>query len=133
MAGLFAKKKPPVRIADPFAVIPLKPENVELRRDSRNMIHLRISAPLSGTRRWLSAHLGYDYNKRVELDENGTLYYSLVDGTHTLRDITDALAEKTGTPAQEMEKWVILFTKKLMTTNLVVLKVPAEAQLRSPS
>jgi hypothetical protein len=29
-----------------------------------------------------------------------------------------------------MEQWVILFTKKLMTMNLVVLKVPPEAQLR---
>jgi hypothetical protein len=127
--GLFAKK-PAVRIADPFAVVPLRPDNVELRRDSRNMIHLRINAKIAGVRLWFAKHLGYDYNRRVELDDNGTLYYSLVDGGHTLRDIVGTLAEKTGTPSADMEQWVILFTKKLMTMNLVVLKVPPEAQLR---
>jgi hypothetical protein len=132
MAGLFAKKQP-VRIADPFAVVPLRPDHVELRRDSRGLIHLRLTLPVSGIRRWLSRHLGYDYSRRVELDDNGTLYYSLVDGEHDLRAITGELVYKTGTDPAEMERWVVLFTKKLMIENLVVLKVPPEAQLRRAS
>jgi hypothetical protein len=130
MAPLFTRT-PPVRIKDPFAVIPLKPDNVELKRDSRNRIHLRLNRPVTGARKWLSAHLGYDYARKVELDENGTLYYGLVDGTHTLRQITAALAAHSELSPADMEKWVVLFTKKLMIENLVVLKVPAEAQLRS--
>jgi hypothetical protein len=130
MATLFAKK-PAVKIKDPFAVIPLKPDNVELKRDSRDRIHLRLTMPVSGAKKWLSSHLGYDYTRKVELDENGTLYYSLVDGTHTLRKIVDALTVQTGTEPAEMEKWVVLFTKKLMTMNLILLKVPPSAQLRS--
>ena len=128
--GLFAKK-PPVRINDPFAVIPLKPDLVELKRDSRSRIHLRLTVPVTGVRRWLASHAGYDYTRKVELDENGTLYYGLVDGSHTLREIADALAAHTGSPVEDMEKWVVLFTKKLMIENLIVLKVPPEAQLRS--
>ena len=130
MAALFAKK-PPVRIADPFGVIPLKPDNVDLKRDSRNMIHLRLNVPVRGLRKWLASHIGYDYTRRVELDENGTLYYGLVDGANSLRVIVDAMAAKSGTDPKEMEQWVVLFTKKLMTMNLIVLKVPPEAQLRS--
>jgi hypothetical protein len=126
--GLFTKK-PPVRISDPFAVIPLKPDLVELKRDSRARIHLRLTVPVTGVKKWLAAHAGYDYTRKVELDENGTLYYGLVDGSHTLREIADALAAHAGSPLGDMEKWVVLFTKKLMIENLLVLKVPPEAQL----
>ncbi len=132
MAALFAKT-PPVRIQDPFAVVPLKPDNVDLKHDSRGRVHLRLNLPLRGVRKWLSRHLGYDYTRKVELDENGTLYYTLADGAHTLREIVDALADRAGTPAADMEKWGVLFTKKLMIENLIVLKVPPEAQLRRPS
>ncbi len=128
-----SRQPPPVRITDPFAVIPLKPGNVEQKRDSRGRLHLRLHAPVGGVRRWLATRIGYDYTRKVELDENGTLYYSLVDGVHTLREIVDALAARTGTAPTEMEQWVVLFTKKLMTMNLVLLQVPPEAQLRSPS
>jgi hypothetical protein len=130
MAALFAKP-PPVRIKDPFAVVPIKPDLVDLRRDSRGRIHLRLNVPVRGVRKWLSDRLGYDYTRKVELDENGTLYYNLVDGAHTLREIADALSAHAQTEPAEMEKWVVLFTKKLMIENLVLLKVPPEAQLRS--
>ncbi len=133
MAALFGKKKPPFRIKDPFGVVPLKPATVEVKRDSRNHIHLRLTLPVNGLKKWLAAHLGYDFTRKVELDDNGTLYYNLVDGTHTLRAIVDALLTETKSAPAEMEKWVILFTKKLMIENLIVLKVPAEDLVRSPS
>jgi hypothetical protein len=127
MAAFFAKK-PQVRIADPFAVIPLKPDNVELRRDSRSFIHLRIRPELRGVRKWLNRRLKFDFDRRVELDEAGTRYYERVDGTHSLRDIVASLAELKKVEPAEMQRYVIAFTRTLMTMNLVVLKVPPEAQ-----
>ena len=120
-------------VTDPFAVIPVQPENVEQRRDSRGMIHLRLTvAPVSGWGKKLADLLHYDYTRKLELDENGTLYYSLVDGTTTLGVIVERMAAKLGISRKEAEEAVVLFTKKLMTMNMLALKVPEGAQARRP-
>ena len=130
----WSKKSQPARpiIADPFAVIPLQPEDVAVRRDSRGHIHLRRLAPLSGLRRRVADWLGYDYSRKIELDEHGTLYYGLVDGNHTLRAIVDLMTSTSGRNRKTVEQGVILFTKKLMTMDMVALKVPESAQWKKP-
>ena len=110
-------------VVDPFAVVPLKPGNVEVKRDSRGMIHLRLQVELKGLRRRIATRLGYDYSRKLELDEYGTLYFSLIDGANTLKTIVDQMIAQTHKSRQEVEAAVILFTKKLMTLNLIVLKV----------
>ena len=60
------------------------------------------------------------------MDEWGTLFYGMVDGTHTLRAIADRLAAQSQRDRKEVEQGVILFTKKLMTLDMLQLKVPAE-------
>ncbi len=125
------KKKPPTSrpvIADPFAVIPLKPEDVTVRRDSRGNIHLRRQQQLNGLRRRVADWLRYDYSRKIELDEHGTLYYSLVDGTSTLRMIVDRMITTSGRDRKTVEEGVIVFTKKLMILNMLALKVPAVTQ-----
>ena len=93
----FRKTPPPARpiIKDPFAVIPLQPEDVTVKRDSRGVIHLRRLQPISGPMRRLAGWLRYDYSRKIALDENGTLYYELVDGTRTLRAIADRMTRAT--------------------------------------
>jgi len=126
----FQKDRHPSRpiIADPFAVIPLQPEDVTVRRDSRGHIHLRRLPPLRGLKRRVANWLGYDYSRKLELDEHGTLYYELADGNHTLRTIADRMTSASGRDRKLVEQGVIVFTKKLMTLNMVVLKVPESAQ-----
>lgn len=128
------QKSPPARqrIADPFAVIPIQPEDVAVRRDSRGHVHLRRLPHLAGMRRRVAEWLGYDYSRKIELDEHGTLYYGLVDGTRTLRAIADRMAESSGRDRKAVEEGVIVFTKKLMTMNMVALKVPESAQWKQP-
>jgi hypothetical protein len=128
------RKSPPAGplIADPFAVIPIQPEDVAVRRDSRGNIHLRRMPQMTGLRRRVANWLGYDYSRKIELDEHGTLYYGLVDGNHTLRTITDRMTSASGRDRKVVEQGVIVFTKKLMTMNMVVLKVPESAQWKRP-
>ena len=115
-------------IKDPFDVIPIQPENVELKRDSHGMIHLRVThQPPKGFGATVARWLRYDYSHKVELDEYGTFYYSLIDGASTLRAITERMADKLGKPVQETREMVILYTKKLMTINMIMLKVPMQA------
>jgi hypothetical protein len=117
------EKRIPV-IHDPFAVVPLVPPNVEIKRDSRGLIHLRLTVPIRGFKKRVADWMGYDYSRKLELDEAGTLYYGLVNGARPLREIVDTMAGRLNQERQAMEERTILFTRKLMTMNLILLKVP---------
>ena len=113
-------------IVDPFAVVPVTPANVQARRDNQGMIHLQLQVEMKGLRKKVADRLGYDYSRKLELDEYGSLYFSLVNGATPLKTIVDQMIARTGKSRQEVEQAVILFTKKLMTMNMIVLKVPAD-------
>ena len=128
MASKTSPPRGPV-IADPFAVIPIQPENVDQRRDNRGMIHLRLRIEPEGFAKKIARLLRYDYARKIELDEYGTFYYSQIDGETTLDAIVDRMAAKLNIGRAEAEEAVILFTKKLMTMNMIALKVPESAQV----
>jgi len=125
-----AKTGPPQGsvISDPFAVIPVQPDNVDQRRDSSGMIHLRLRIEPQGFAKMVARWLRYDYARKIELDANGTFYYGHVDGETTLAMIVDKTIEKLGVERKQAEEAVILFTKKLMMMNMLALKVPESAQ-----
>lgn len=111
-------------IRDPLAVIPLRPDNVKMKRDSRGMVHLRLYPELKGLRKKVADLMAYDYTRKVELDEYGTLFYGMVDGDNKLKDIVECMISDSEKDRKEVEEGVILFTKKLMTMDMLVLKVP---------
>ncbi len=110
-------------VADPLAVVPLAPANVELRRDSGGLIHLRLNVPVRGLKKRLADWLGYKYEKIVELDDVGTLFYERVDGRRTLREIAGEMAGRCGRSPEAMKKNVLAFTRSLMRRNLILLQV----------
>ena len=119
-------------IADPFAVIPIQPNDVAARRDSRGHIHLRRVPRLDGLRRRVAGWLRYDYSRKLELDEHGTQYYGLVDGINTLRVIADYMTAASGRDRKTVEEGVIVFTKKLMIMDMLALKIPEAARREEP-
>lgn len=119
------------RIADPLAVIPFRPENVDLKYDSQQRAHLRVRVPLTGFLKRVADRCGYDYTKKSMLDEYGTAYMSLADGQADLKTIIAQMATQFGKTPKEMEAAVMLFTKTLMTKQLIALKVPESAQMRN--
>ena len=125
-----AKVSQPQRpaIADPFAVIPVQPDNVDQRRDTSGKIHLRLRVEPKGFTKKVADFLRYDYARKIELDENGTFYYGFVNGETPLSVMVEKMAEKLGVERAKAEEAVILFTKKLMTMNMIALKVPESAQ-----
>ena len=126
---MFWRRTPPTpvptagRNPDPLAAIPLKPTNVELREDSQGCFHLRLTPTLGPVQRKVAGWLGYDYTRKLTLDEHGTFYYRLVDGQHSLAAIVDELARKLGQDRRDVATMVVTFTKMLMTRNMVVLKI----------
>jgi len=124
--------KAPV-ISNPLAVVPLKPGNVEVKKDKQGLIYLKMTPPLKPFKRKVAEWLRYEYSAKVELDEVGSLYYSLVDGQQTLSTIIDAMAQKLGKSRKEMAQDVVAFTKSLMTRNMLILMVPANTPVRGES
>ncbi len=135
--GLFRKKNPTVPkgpvISHPLAVVPLMPTNVEVRKDSQGMIHLKMTPPLKPFKQKVAKWLNYDYCLKLELDEYGTFFYSLIDGQHTLIFIIDAMSQKFGQSRKETAQNVVAFTKSLMTRNMLVLMVPEKSFARGES
>jgi Coenzyme PQQ synthesis protein D (PqqD) len=108
---------------DPLAAVPLKPANVETREDSCGRLHLCLTPRLGPWQRRIATWLRYDYTRKLELDETGTQYYRLADGTHTLTAIIDKLSTQLGRDRQEVTTMVVTFTKMLMTRNMLALKI----------
>jgi hypothetical protein len=113
-------------IRDPFAVIPMKPDAVEMKTDSAGHVHLRLHAAPKGFGATVARWLGYDYTRKLELDDMGSAFYRQVDGVTTLNAIVDAMAAHLDRPRGEAEQLVVLFTKKLMVMNMLALIVPEE-------
>ena len=122
---------PPI-ITDRFAVIPIMPPGVEVRRDSRAMIHLRSTTPPPGLAWRIGRFFNFNFSQKLELDEHGSFFFSQIDGVTPLTTIIDRMAVHLDVPREEAEKMVIMFTKKLMMTNMVALQVPDTACARRP-
>jgi len=116
--------EPRVVIGDPFAVIPVVPPDVEVRTDSRGMIHLRLRHKIGGMRQKIAGWMGYDYSRKIAMDEYGTYFFKMIDGMTTLRTIADRMDAQWKRGSAATDPGVILFTKKLMTMNMIELKVP---------
>jgi len=124
----FARKAPkePPRVPvfrDPLAAVPLRPDSVDIRYDSSGCAHLRARPELKGLMKKVAGLCGYDLSRRVQLDSHGTLFMSMVDGRNSLRDIVERMVADSGRPKKEVEEGVVLFTKKLMTMNMIQLRI----------
>lgn len=129
-----AKKLPPgtpIGIDSPLSVVPMQPETVERKFDSEGNIHLRLTVPPKGFVKFIARWFNYDYSRKLQLDEYGTFFYNMVDGSTTMKTIVEHMVEKIGGDRKEVEESVILFAKKLMVMNMLALEIPEEALLRS--
>ena len=120
-------------IRDPLAVIPLVPPNVEAKPDARGLLHLRQNVATRGMRKRFARWFRFDYSRNFDLDEYGTLYFTLVDGKRTVREIIDEMMARTGRARPDVEMSVIRFTKALMLQEMIVLKVTPESRVGRPS
>lgn len=117
---------------DPLAAVPLRPEGVELRRDSAGLIHLRRQEPVGRWKAAAARWLGHDYSRKLALDATGTAFYEAVDGTATLRQIADHLAAATGEPAGEVTAAVVAFVRSLMSRRMLDLRISPDGRESTP-
>ncbi len=117
-------------IPDPFAVIPVRPPNVQTLTGKDGLVQLRLQIEPKGLGKKIARWLRYDYARVVELDEHGACFYRLVDGRTTLGAIATKMAGRFSTQRREMEAMVVLFTKNLMASSFLALVVPEDARTR---
>lgn len=109
---------------DPLEAIPMVAEGVrtEVGENGATVLVSATPVPMRYAR-LLGRFLGRERIARVILDENGTFFWQQIDGTRTLRQISDGVRIRINRPEVESRKAVITFTKDLMRRNLVVLKL----------
>ena len=116
-------------IGDPFAVIPVKPENVEVKEDSRGMIHLRLWDKPKGLTGKVVDWLRYDYSRKLELDETARCITVASMDTPRWMPSPSASPRSSRISRKDAEQAVILFTKKLMTMDFSALIIPGRVSL----
>lgn len=119
------KTTPDSRREDPFAATPVVAPDVEVRKDNCELVQLRRPVPPktplgSALNRWFN----YQRTIRINLDERGTDFWDLIDGTRDLHAIERKLRSRYGLKSDESKYATIEFTKTLMTRGLICLQVP---------
>ncbi len=109
---------------DPFAAVPLLADGVETRTDPNGRLQLRKEIkPKPGLSEFLARKLGFRSDIRVNLDENGSLFYKAIDGRRSLKDIERSLRKTWKLSEEESKNSVALFTKMLMVRHLIYLQI----------
>ena len=130
------KKKaaaPDLVIRDPLAVVPRFLPHVQARPDKQGVLQLRQEVMIRGIHSRVKRWLGMNCSRTLVLDDHGTRYFKLVDGTKTLREIVNEMMSPLGGDRASVEKAVLLFTKQLMQKGMLVLQVTPENQAGRPS
>jgi hypothetical protein len=124
------KPKPPPPLPgaagrDPLAAVPMTAEDIEVKADEKSLLHLRREVdPGPGLWGRIARRFRFTRHAQVNLDERGTLFWSLVDGRRPLREIAKALKRKFDLSEQESKDATVMFTKMLMLRHLIFLKIP---------
>jgi hypothetical protein len=109
---------------DPFDAIPLVADGVESKTDLKGRLQLRKEIkPKPGLSERLARRLGFRRDIRINLDENGSLFFQSIDGRRSLKDIERSLRAKWGLSEEKSKNAVVLFTKMLMVRHLMYLQI----------
>jgi len=121
----FLKKPKPVPTAPanrahPLEAIPIRSENVEQRRSDSGAVHLLGKFPNTGFFQRLVA--GSERKVQIALDDNGTFFWSLINGHRNLFAISDRIQSRFKLGESESQEATVLFVKMLMRRGYIRLK-----------
>lgn len=107
---------------DPFDAVPVRNKLAEARMDSKSRYQIRMRIPPTrGTMARIAARLGYHRDVRIDLDEHGSFYWSLIDGIQNLHAIEKAIRARFDLQRDESRTVTLTFTKMLMLRQLIQL------------
>ena len=97
--------------------------------DARSLVQLRKAIPAkAGIADFLARKLKFRRSVRVNLDDRGSFYWTLIDGKTDLRTIARRIRKQYSMKEEESRSATILFTKMLMTRNVIYLKIDDDAE-----
>ena len=109
---------------DPFAAVPVRHERAEAREDSRGCLQIRLRLRPAFP---LAEKLGLHRDVRVDLDPQGSFFWSQIDGRQDLRAIEEKVRRQFSLEPDESRKATLTFTKLLMLRHLIQLDIRPEA------
>lgn len=118
-----------VVLRNPLAVIPIVSPHIEYRTDSKGLVHLRYKVCVTGIPGKLVRLFGgvEERFRYVELDETGSLFFSLLDGERTVNDIISTMTDRLGKDRDDVEKRVVTFIRQLMARQIIQLIVTPQS------
>jgi hypothetical protein len=108
-----------------LAARPQRMADVAQRRGARGELHLTVPRRDEGAVKWLKHLVAIPRKRTFELDDQGEWFWALCDGKHSLKDIGEALAKKTGAGREASRKAAFQYVGLLTRRGLVVIEVPA--------
>ena len=102
---------------------------IEAKVDRSEQMQLRRELPpRPGLRGWLARRMGHTFDRRVNLDQTGTLFWNLIDGERDLGLIAELMADQTDAELVACRIGVVQYTRLLMDRRFLYLVPPTEAQ-----
>ena len=115
---------------DPLSAIPVAAPGVEAcagKRGSaigRVMLRKETGIAKGGLFGKIGNRLGWKRVRRIELDEQGSEYWRLVNGGRTLEAIARKMQKRFGWTPEQSRKAVVTYTRDLMLRGLIQLRIP---------
>ncbi len=114
-------------LSDPFDAIPSLLPGVESITDAKGRLQLRrVMPPKPGIYARVSRLLRFEHVVRVDLDEQGSFFWTQIDGRSDLRGIADAMSRHFQLDRRDCREAVIRFSRSLMLRKLVYFVVRAK-------
>ncbi len=109
---------------DPLEAVPVRNELAEHREDSQSCYQIRMRVPPGpGLGARVADKFGLHKDVRVDLDSQGSFFWSQVDGSQDLRTIEGKLRQQFSLDEKESREATLLFTKSLLLRHLIQLKI----------
>lgn len=119
---------------DPMAAVPIVPEGVSSLGTPDGGIELsRKLKPKNRIQAWYIRTFHYDYTVRARLDANGALFWSLLDGRRTVRQVAAAMAARLGVAEDAARQGVVKYIGALMRRGWLQLRLAIPPAPQAPA
>lgn len=114
-------------LVNPLVAVPVKEHGVESKLDNTRRAQVRRRLPPKpGIYGWLSKKVGYKHDVHFKLDENGTAFWSQIDGKKDLRTIATHFKHRVKCDQEQAQRACVTYARDLMVRRLICLRLPSK-------
>ena len=109
---------------DPFLAMPVKNNLAETKVAENSCVQIRLRVPPKpGIGSFFANKLGFHRDMRLNLDEQGSYFWSLLGNKMLLRDIEKKFRNKYSLKEEDSRRATIQFTRSLLVRKIINLDI----------